>query len=130
MAVVETILVAYDDPASGTLSRAAELAEALGSVLIVTNVVPDDHEDGDDAERFGRERLDQAGEYLAGRGVTAELVETVGQPADAIVALARERKVDLIVVGTRKKGFLERLVEGSVAQNVLRRAPCDVLVVH
>jgi nucleotide-binding universal stress UspA family protein len=30
----------------------------------------------------------------------------------------------------RKKGFIERLVEGSVAQNVLRRAPCDVLVVH
>ncbi len=60
----------------------------------------------------------------------AEVVRSVGQPADAIVALARERDADLIVVGMRKKGFIERLVEGSVAQNVLRRAPCDVLVVH
>jgi nucleotide-binding universal stress UspA family protein len=46
------------------------------------------------------------------------------------VALAKERSADLIVVGTRKKGSLERLVEGSVAQNVLRHAPCDVLVVR
>jgi nucleotide-binding universal stress UspA family protein len=30
----------------------------------------------------------------------------------------------------RKKGFIERLVEGSVAQNVMRRATCDVLAVH
>jgi nucleotide-binding universal stress UspA family protein len=130
MAVVETIVVAYDDPESGTLSRAADLAEAFGSALIVTNVVPDDHEDGEDAERFGRQRLDQAREYLGGRGVDAEVVRSVGQPADAIVALAKERSADLIVVGTRKKGFLERLVEGSVAQNVLRHAPCDVLVVR
>jgi nucleotide-binding universal stress UspA family protein len=43
--------------------------------------------------------------------------------------LAEERGADLIVVGTRKKGFFERLVEGSVNQDVLRRAKCDVLVV-
>ncbi|MGH3114821.1 MAG: universal stress protein [Gaiellaceae bacterium] len=38
--------------------------------------------------------------------------------------------MDLIVVGTRRKGFFERLVEGRVNQNVLRRAACDVLVVY
>lgn len=127
---MQTIVVAYDDPTSGTLSRAADLAEAFGSALIVTNVVPNDHDEGEDAERFGRERLVQARDYLEQRGVTAEFVRTTGQPAEAIVALARERNADLIVVGKRKKGFLERLVEGSVAQDVLRRASCDVLVVH
>jgi nucleotide-binding universal stress UspA family protein len=130
MALVETIVVAYDDPESGTLSRAAELAEAFGASLIVTNVVPPDHDEEAEAERYGRERLEQARTFLESRGVTAEVVRSVGQPAEAILALARERDADLIVVGMRKKGFIERLVEGSVAQNVLRRAPCDVIVVH
>lgn len=130
MALVETIVVAYDDPESGTLSRAAELAEAFGASLVVTNVVPPDHDEEAEAERYGRERLEQARTFLESRGVTAEVVRSVGQPADAIIALARERDADLIVVGMRKKGFIERLVEGSVAQNVLRGAPCDVIVVH
>jgi nucleotide-binding universal stress UspA family protein len=130
VALVETIVVAYDDPESGTLSRAAELAEAFGASLVVTNVVPPEHDEEAEAERYGRERLEQARTFLESRGVTAEVVRSVGQPADAIIALARERDADLIVVGMRKKGFIERLVEGSVAQNVLRRAPCDVIVVH
>jgi nucleotide-binding universal stress UspA family protein len=129
--VVETILVAYDDPASKTLGRAADLAEALGSTLIVTNVAPQgDSADAGETEQVARERLGQAQSYLEQRGLAAELVPSVGPPAEAIVRLARERNVDLIVVGTRKKGFFERLVEGSVNQDVLRRAPCDVLVVY
>jgi nucleotide-binding universal stress UspA family protein len=127
---VQKILVAYDDPASRTLARAADLAEALGSELIDTNVAPTDPDDRDEADRYGRERLQQARAYLEGRGLSAELVQSAGQPAEKIVALADERGADLIVVGMRKKRFIERLVEGSVAQNVLRRATCDVLAVH
>lgn len=131
MPVVETILVAYDDPTTETLGRAADLAEALGSALIVTNVAAQaDSEDAGETERVARARLDQARSYLEQRGLAAELVPSVGPPAEAIVRLARQRNVDLIVVGTRKKGFFERLVEGSVNQDVLRRAPCDVLVVY
>ena len=130
VAVVETIVVAYDDPTTGTLARAVDLAEALGSTLIVTNVAPTEPEDGKDTERFARERLEQARSYLDQRGLTAEFVQSVGPPGEAIVSLAHERDADLIVVGTRKKGFFERLVEGSVNQDVLRRAHCDVLVVH
>jgi nucleotide-binding universal stress UspA family protein len=131
MPVAETILVAYDDPASETLARATELAKALGSTLIVTNVAAQaDSEEAEDAGRFAQGRLDEARSYLNQSGLNAELVPSVGPPAEAIVKLARERGVDLIVVGTRKKGFLERLVEGSVNQQVLRNAPCDVLVVY
>ncbi|MGH3039123.1 MAG: universal stress protein [Gaiellaceae bacterium] len=130
MFAVETILVAFDDPESRTLSHAADLAQALQAALIVTNVAPNDHDSAEDAGNYGRERLGQAAEYLAGRGLQAEVVQAVGQPAEAIVSLAEERNVDLIVVGMRKKRFFERLVEGSVAQDVMRRATCDVLAVH
>jgi nucleotide-binding universal stress UspA family protein len=128
---METILVAYDDPHTATLGRAADLAEALGAALIVTNVAPPaDSEKEEKAEGHARERLDQARSYLEQRRLDAELVPSTGPPADAIVRLARQRNVGLIVVGTRRKGFFERLVEGSVNQEVLRHAPCDVLVVY
>lgn len=130
MSTVETIVVAYDDPGSGTLARAADLAQSLNAALIVTNVVSADRESPDTVTEYGHNRLEQARAYLAERGVKAELVPTSGQPAEAIVALAEARNADLIVVGMRKKRFLERLVEGSVAQNVMRRATCDVLAVH
>ena len=40
------------------------------------------------------------------------------------------RNVDLIVVGTREAGLLERLLDPSVSGAVQRKAHCDVLVVH
>jgi nucleotide-binding universal stress UspA family protein len=130
MSTVKTIVVAYDDPKSRTLTRAADLAHGLNAALIVTNVVSADRESRERDTAYGHERLDQARAYLAERGLDAELVPASGQPAEAIVALANERNADLIVVGMRRKGFFERLVEGSVAQDVMRRATCDVLAVH
>jgi nucleotide-binding universal stress UspA family protein len=128
--LLETIVVAYDDPESATLERAADLAELVGAELIVTNVaVSVQDESTDDAAGNARDRLEQARRFLADRALSAELVPSVGAPAEAIVRLAEERGADLIVVGTRHKRFLERLVEGSVLQEVLRRAKCDVLVV-
>ena len=124
-------MVAYDDPASATLERAAELAESVGAELIVTTVTAAvETEDATEAVLDAQRKLDEARVRLAGRGVSIEFVPIVGPPGKSIVRLADERGADLIVVGTRKKGFVERLVEGSVNQEVLRRASCDVLVVH
>jgi nucleotide-binding universal stress UspA family protein len=129
--LLETIVVAYDDPTSATLERAAALAELVGAALVVTNATgPVESESQDDAARNARSKLEQAQRSLAGRTLQAEFVPSVGPPADAIVRLAEERGADLIVVGTRKKGFFERLVEGSVNHDVLHRAKCDVLVVY
>jgi nucleotide-binding universal stress UspA family protein len=127
---VQKILVAYDDPESETLKRAADYAGQLGATLIVTNVAPPKDANPSDADRVAMERLENARTFLDERGLEAELLPTQGPPADAIVRLAQERGVDLIVVGSRHKRFFERLVEGSVNQEVLRRAGCDVLVVY
>jgi universal stress protein A len=51
----------------------------------------------------------------------------MGDAAGEIVALAREVKADLIVMGTHGLSGLGRLLLGSVAEAVLRRAPCPVL---
>ena len=60
---------------------------------------------------------------------TWEVAIAVGHPADTIVRLARERNADLIVMGTHGRTGLEHLVMGSVAEKVVRLAPCPVLTV-
>jgi nucleotide-binding universal stress UspA family protein len=54
----------------------------------------------------------------------------VGKPAERIVTLAKEVNANLIVLGTHGKNAVERAVMGSVAESVLRDAPCSVLVVR
>jgi nucleotide-binding universal stress UspA family protein len=52
-----------------------------------------------------------------------------GDPATEIIRFAAESGIDLIVMGTHGRTGLERLLLGSVAEKVMREAPCSVLVV-
>ena len=51
-----------------------------------------------------------------------------GDPADTLARIAQELEADLIAMGTHSKDLLDRLTLGSVAEHVLRSAPCSVLV--
>jgi nucleotide-binding universal stress UspA family protein len=53
----------------------------------------------------------------------------VGDPAKEIVRAAQELKCDLVVLGTQGRTGLRRVLMGSVAENVLRRAPCPVVTI-
>jgi nucleotide-binding universal stress UspA family protein len=52
-----------------------------------------------------------------------------GDPAGEIVKFAASQGINLIVMGTHGRTGLERLLMGSVAEKVMREAPCSVLVV-
>jgi nucleotide-binding universal stress UspA family protein len=57
------------------------------------------------------------------------VLKTSDHSADAIVDYAREASVDLIVIGTHGREGLSHLLVGSVAERVVRTAPCPVLTV-
>ncbi|HTI72844.1 MAG TPA: universal stress protein [Candidatus Limnocylindria bacterium] len=63
-------------------------------------------------------------------GIVAEGLVRVGSPGLEIVEAARSLKVDLIVISTHGRSGLKHLLMGSVAEVVVRQAPCPVLVVR
>jgi nucleotide-binding universal stress UspA family protein len=76
-----------------------------------------------------RSRLTVVVAALAATGVTAAAAVVSGLPAPAIVDHARAGGFDLLVMGTHGRTGLSHLVVGSVAERVLRSAPCPVLTV-
>jgi nucleotide-binding universal stress UspA family protein len=164
---MKSIVVGYDgsEAAERALRRAAEIAEAFSSRLVVVSV-------GDSAsvpatapafeaapelvppavagpvaaggtvplaepprtlpepEELARRQLERARMTLAGRKVEAEYVVELGDPAERLLDVAEQLAADLVVVGSREHGFLERLLGRSVDEAVARRSERDVLLVH
>jgi nucleotide-binding universal stress UspA family protein len=117
------IVVGYDgtDGAMRALDAALEIM-GYGSTLVVVAV-------GREGDPNARQVLDTAHDALLGRLVTAEYVARVGDPAAELVAAASELAADLVVVGRRNGRERLRGEPGSVSSEVVRSAPCDVLVV-
>jgi nucleotide-binding universal stress UspA family protein len=80
----------------------------------------------EDAE-LAYERLEEM--RLAKSQLQIEYVLAEGDPAMEIVRIARETNTDLIVIGTHGRTGLAHLLMGSVAEQVVREAPCRVITV-
>lgn len=74
-----------------------------------------------------RRRLESVAAPEAGVPIERRVVE--GETVAEILRVAEETKADLLVVGTHGRTGLGRLLMGSVAEQILRRAPCPVLTV-
>lgn len=74
--------------------------------------------------------LDEAVAPLRANAIDVETVILQGTPAEAILTYATDNKIDLIVMSTHGRTGLTRIVFGSVAESVLRRSPCPVLLVR
>jgi nucleotide-binding universal stress UspA family protein len=138
---MRTILAAYDEtePSKRALERAVSLAKAFDAKLIVTSVAPILQSSGGrsagpvdpvDSPQRHIEELAHARAYLEEQGVEAEYVPAVGDPANTIVLVADQHDADLIVVGTREPGLVDRVLHQSVSRSVSRRTRRDVMIVH
>ena len=143
MITIKTILVPTDfsDASVAAQQYALGLAEAFGSAVHLLHVVQDPYVQPWAAEAFGvslagvlerweqdaRAQLEQASSAAAA-GVTC--MTRVGHPFVEILNYASEAHVDLIVMGTHGRGPVAHMLLGSVAERVVRKAPCPVLTVR
>ena len=137
--------VDFSDPSLRALGHAATLAgwyQSVLTALYVETALPNDN--AADMRSFGvaptavleaarsRRVVDDlhafVGRAMNGRKVDVEVEEALDVP-DAIVRRAVTRAADLIVMGTHGRTGIKRWFAGSVAERVLRTAPCPVLVV-
>ncbi len=78
----------------------------------------------------GRHALDQVAALADASGVEAVTELREGDPADSILDYAEEVDADLLVAGTHGRSGVERRLVGSVAERLVRHAPCPVLTVR
>jgi nucleotide-binding universal stress UspA family protein len=76
-----------------------------------------------------QEGLDAEQERVEAAGIPCKTTALTGRAAPEIVAHAKEIGADMIVMGTHGRSGLEHAILGSVAERVVHRAPCPVLVV-
>lgn len=88
--------------------------------------------DIDEAQMVSQALLNDAATRLSAAGAGPAIVKEieVGDPADAILTVAADEEMDLIIMGSRGLNAAQRFLLGSVSTKVATHAPCAVLVVH
>jgi nucleotide-binding universal stress UspA family protein len=122
---------------------ARRLAGAFGSELLPVHVVVESPLWGEGpfnmdrvrevyatARTWGRAELDKWAAQGRAAGLKVRPVLRTGVPHKEIVALATDELADLLVIGTHGRGGVSRALLGSVADRVVRLAPCPVLTVR
>ncbi|MBP6705165.1 MAG: universal stress protein [Vicinamibacteria bacterium] len=141
------VLAATDlsDPAQGALQMGALVAAQTLAPMVAVHVVdyspvvvvpeafgpgipiPVSEEEHQAILKAAGEKLVEALSHVE---VKADRLVEEGTPSDRIVAVAEQIEASLVVVGTAGGGGLRRMLLGSVAEEVLRLAPCSVLLVR
>ena len=129
---LDNVLVATDfSPVSKqAILYATAIARRHRSKLYVANVVTSRTERAlMEAWRAGQQEIME--QLLADRldGIQDELIVRPGEIWEVLSGLIDERKIDLVVVGTRGRTGVRKLILGSVAESIFRRASCPVLTV-
>ena len=145
MVVIKNILVATDfsEPSGVALAYGRDLARNYNARLHVLHVVEDvmlryAPEVGLIGPDFQADLDAMASRDLNAlitdddrRALDAlPVIERGINPAETIVKYAKEHAIDLIVTGTHGRGAIKHFLMGSVAERVVRTAPCPALTVH
>jgi nucleotide-binding universal stress UspA family protein len=134
----------FSEPSAKALVYGQALARRFGASLHVLHAIEAPLAQGWDAYGFAdvlpqrraqvlaeaQRRLEEAVPQAERDRVPTELVTRLGDPRGEIARFAQERGIDLIVMGTHGRGGMTHLLMGSVAERVVRTAPCPVLTVR
>ncbi|MBS3917888.1 MAG: universal stress protein [Deltaproteobacteria bacterium] len=135
----------FSEPSYEAIKTAGELAYHFGSELCIVHVItpvpiipmPMGPEPAafnvslyeQELEASSKRSLEEVVNQLESKELKTRLIALRGNPADEIVRTADEENVDLIVIATRGRTGLDRLIFGSVTEKVMRLAKCPVLTV-
>ena len=142
-----SIVVGTDgsETANEAVRQATELAKAVGSSVDLVSAyepvssarlreeaqqVPKDMEWMVNPREDVDATLKTAAEQIEEAGVEVHVHAREGDPADAILDVAEERKTDLIIVGNKGMTGAKRFLLGSVPNKVSHHAPCSVLIIR
>lgn len=138
MLPVHTILhpTDFSERSTHALQLACSLARDHGARVVVLHVLaPPAVAYGEALTSYAEEAERRAAEEKLNRlqlpdpAISLERRLTEGEPAERILQVAEEIHADLIVMGTHGRTGLSRLLMGSVAEQVVRQAPCPVLTI-
>ena len=135
------ILVAHDGSAQAdkALTKAADIAGMNKSPIIVLSVVPDlcmmEISDDDCKKMYeimtkeSTKKLEEIKKDLSAKSVEMEMEVKFGNTAETILEVAKDRGVDLIVLGSHGRHGAKKFFLGSISSKVVDHAHCDVLIV-
>lgn len=127
-----TVVVGYDGSqgARRALWRAAEAAGPGGVVVVVTAAPPPGPQEWETQTPIDEPShlLEEAAALLGQHGIEVSTRIERAEPAEALAEATRCVGADLIVVGARGGSYLARTLRGPVAEKLVTRSPCDLLV--
>ena len=121
---MDRILLAFDGSAAAWegLDKTANLAMSSGASVGVVHVAPVERPDVEsDPLRAAREALET-------RGIEVSTFAAFGDTVDEIRRVALDGEFDTIVLGSRPRGALRRLIDGSLALRLAAHAPVTVII--
>jgi universal stress protein A len=136
----KTILcpVDFDENSVVALDKAAEIARHFGSTIILVHVLELVLTSGEiyappamfaDQEKAARAKLEDVAKQKLG-GIQHEALIYTGDVVGCIMQAETKHKPDLIVIATHGRKGLKRMILGSVAEAVVRKAACPVLTIR
>jgi nucleotide-binding universal stress UspA family protein len=132
----------FSDCAEEAWDITQRTAQLLGSEVLLIHVfvqppVYGDVSVGDaawqvvlEAERWVTDEIERWADQARKQNITVRTVIRRGSPSTEIVGLVAEEHGELVIMGTHGRGGMSRVLLGSVADRVIRTAPCPVLTVR
>lgn len=132
----------FSDLAESVLEHAAELAKALDAHLYLVHIYAPEPDfvgyaeyaypgvdEREDELREEKDNIRQLIDELKEKGVTASGYMREGDTVHGLLEFVEKREANMLVIGTHGRGFVERMLLGSVAEGIIRHATLPVVVV-
>ncbi len=133
----------FSECADQAQQQAIRLAHAMGGEIVLLHVAVESPLYGEGlmsmkevrevyaaARKWATATLEERAAAIREHGLATRVILKAGVPHEEIVKTAAEERADLIVLGTHGRGGVERFFLGSVADRVIRTAPCPVVTVR